>query len=439
MATVKGWIRTSRFAKRVSFIHLYGVHVPRRFLTPAGTVQVVLSPAASPELKRRLTVGAAVQVEGRYVESKGGEQAFELLVEDESQVTILGDCDASEYPVQKKEATPEFWRSIPHLRARAAEYRRIFLARASVSKAIHDFFAEEGFHWVHTPLITFSDCEGAGEMFVLKDEEFFGKPGALTVSGQLEVETFCMSLGRVYTFGPTFRAEDSHTSRHASEFWMIEPEMAFASLDEIMGLAESFIWELLRGTRASLGPEALAVLETFEGEDAAYGDGFADEPAQLCARVTYTEAMELLVASGVDFVYPVGWGESLQAEHEKWLAGHFGKPVFVTHYPIEQKPFYMRVTDGCEEGRQTVECFDLLVPGVGEIIGGSAREERLDKLLWQMERCAVDLTEYDWYVDLRRFGSAPHGGFGLGLERFLMWALGVSNIRDVLPFPRTPA
>lgn len=432
--TTQGWVRTSRFAKRVTFIHLYDG-------SSARTLQIVVSPAVSPELRARLGVGAAIQVTGPLVPSKGPEQPSEIKTT-EDQITVIGDCDASAFPVQKKEASPEFWRTIPHLRVRTAEFQRVFQARHHLSQAVHRFFSDRGYHWVHTPIITFSDCEGAGEMFhvatrgesghesghdgpiPLSDDTFFGHPASLTVSGQLEVETFCMSLGKVYTFGPTFRAENSHTSRHASEFWMIEPELAFASLADVMDLAQEFVQELSHAAEKHLRKPL--------GLGFQWGDQFP--------RITYTEAQEILAASGKTFEHPIGWGESLQAEHERYLSEeHFGKPVFVTHCPIEQKPFYMRVTDGCEPGRQTVECFDLLVPGVGEIIGGSAREERLDKLLWQMERCEIDMAEYDWYIDLRRYGSVPHGGFGLGFERALMWLTGVENIRDVLPFPRTPS
>ena len=456
--TVEGWIRTSRFAKRVTFLEVYDG-------SDARTIQIVVSPAVDSALKARLGVGASVRVTGLLVPSRGSEQESEVKA---PTVTVVGDCDAALYPVQKKAAGPDYWRSIPHLRVRTKEFQRTFRARSALSQATHAFFGERGFHWVHTPLITFSDCEGAGEMFHVATEgpgrlytsegsgadkphfphldsgKFFGKQAGLTVSGQLEVETFCMSLGKVYTFGPTFRAEDSHTSRHASEFWMIEPEIAFASLTDVMDLAEEYVLALLR--------RAYKDKVISEGATKTYLDcakGALYEPVAVFARITYTEAMEILEASGKEFQYPIGWGESLQSEHERYLAEvHFGKPVFVTHYPKEQKPFYMRRTDCtvcadgrgyCVHGQATVECFDLLVPGVGEIIGGSTREERLDVLLAQMERCGVDPEEYDWYVDLRRYGTVPHGGFGLGLERLLMWVLGVSNIRDVIPFPRTPA
>jgi asparaginyl-tRNA synthetase len=430
---VRGWIRTSRFSKNVTFLHVYDGSTEQ-------TLQVVLTPPAGDELRARLGVGAAVEVEGFLVASKGAEQAYELKADAED-VLVVGDCDPSEYPIQKKEASPEFLRTIPHLRVRTAEFQRIFIARNTVSAAIHGFFQGRGFMWVHAPIITGSDCEGAGEMFhvatvsegkvakmamgmgarpVLADDEFFGKSAFLTVSGQLDLEPFAMAFSKVYTFGPTFRAENSNTSRHAAEFWMIEPEIAFAEVDDVMDLAEAMV----RTAVSSLGSTAVVSLPP---------------PEQEFARMTFAEALDVLKASGRTFEHPVGWEHPLQTEHERYIAEEVVRgPVFVTHYPVQHKSFYMLLDNGCEPDRQTVACFDLLVPGVGEIVGGSAREYRLDKLLGQMARCGLDPTPYAQYLDLRRFGSVPHGGFGLGLERLLMWALGVSNIRDVLPYPRTP-
>lgn len=442
--TVEGWIRTSRFSKRVTFVHLYDGSTTK-------TLQVVLSPPADEDLRRRLSVGAAVKVSGMLVESSGAEQPIELSVRPEDLV-VVGDCDASIYPVQKKEATLEFYREIPHLRPRTMEMQRVFLARNAASMAIHQFLQTRGFLWVHAPILTASDCEGAGEMFhvatptkdlrrlgrpvarhpepgegiaevvaraadderpwpepPLDDGAFFGKPTFLTVSGQLEVEALALAFGRVYSFGPTFRAENSNTARHASEFWMVEPEMAFSTKDDVMDLTEGLV---------------RAVAESVE----------QPLPATPFARITYTEAQAMLEKSDVTFRYPVGWGCPLQTEHERFLAGACGGPVFVTDYPKEHKSFYMRLND---DGR-TVGCFDLLVPGVGEIVGGSAREEREPHLRAQMERCGIDPAAYEEYLDLRRFGSVPHGGFGLGLERILMWLLDVPNIRDVIPYPRTP-
>ena len=420
--TVQGWIRTCRFAKSVTFIHLYDGSSEK-------TIQAVVSPAVGPAMRARLSTGAAVRLVGDLVPSPGPEQPSEVKCT-EADVEIVGDCDATTFPVQKKDASAEFFRTIPHLRVRAAEYQRIFLARHTLSMAIHDHLRSCGFVWVHTPLITSSDCEGAGEVFHvatekkaqvppgsgethwwLDGEDFFGKPAYLTVSGQLEVEPFALALGKVYTFGPTFRAEPSNTARHASEFWMIEPEMAFASARDVMDVAEG----LIRACTALVAPTKL--------------------PPGPFARVTYTWVQEQLAASGRQFEHAIGWGESLQTEHERYIAEEVIKgPVFITDYPVTLKPFYMRVSD---DGK-TVACFDLIVPGVGEIIGGSAREERLDKLLAQMDRCGVSPPAYDWYLDLRRYGSVPHGGFGLGLERLLMWLLDVSNIRDAIPYPRTP-
>jgi asparaginyl-tRNA synthetase len=424
VVTVEGWIRTARFAKSVTFIHITDG-------STVDTLQVVLSPPASPELRVRLTTGAALRVRGQMVPSIGPGQPTELKA---TEVEVVGDCEASEYPVQKKEASFEFYRTIPHLRVRTAEFQRIFRARSALSAAIHQYFGDLGFVWVHTPIITFSDCEGAGEVFLVGTEsksksaemaralgartamsdDFFGRQAMLTVSGQLEVEAFACALGRVYTFGPTFRAEDSHTARHASEFWMIEPEIAFATKDEVMDIAEG----LVRACATALGSTKIG------------SDPFA--------RVTYEEAMRLLTLTdqSVTFEHQVGWGHPLQTEHERYLAEVvFKGPVFITDYPVEHKSFYMRLSDD----RRTVECFDLLVPGVGEIIGGSAREERMDRLIEQIQRHKIDPAAYEWYIDLRRYGTVPHGGFGLGLERILMWLLDVSNIRDAIPYPRTPA
>jgi len=431
-------------------------------------------------------------VEGALVPSPGPKQPIEVKCS-EDQITVLGDCDASEYPIQKKDTSPEFLRTVPHLRVRTEEFQRIFMARNILSHAVHTFFQEQGFLWIHTPIITSSDCEGAGEMFhvatrstdfrhagrpigghpepgasiasvvadaladdrpwpkpPLVDDEFFGKEAFLTVSGQLDVEAFACAFSKVYTFGPTFRAENSHTTRHASEFWMVEPEIAFASLTDVMDLAEDFVISVL-GKAVSAG---LACGDAFDMYSqrrlekrkqalAELHDGEPVPTTQHFARITYREAMDILAASGQTFEHPLGWGESLQSEHERYLAEvHFQKPVFVTHYPADQKPFYMRVTR-MPEGEQwdgTVECFDLLVPGVGEVIGGSAREEDLATLIKAMGCHGMDATDpaYQGYIDLRRYGTVPHGGFGLGLERLIMWVTGTKNIRDVIPYPRTP-
>jgi len=420
---MRGWIRTSRFSKNVTFIHIYDG-------TSDGTLQIVVSPPVSPEMKAQLGIGAAIKVTGELAQSQGAGQELELKCT-ETDIEIVGACDPSEFPIQKKDTTPEFLRTIPHLRMRTAEFQRIFRARSKISMGIHSVLYKNGFHWIHTPIITASDCEGAGDMFAvatqgqfgLHNESFFDAPAHLTVSGQLEVEAFACAMLKVYTFGPTFRAENSNTKRHASEFWMVEPEAAFSSVKEVMDLAENLIRYLLK-----ICQEGNLLCDEVNNMD--FSTPFE--------RVTYTEVQEILVKAvedGREFEYPVGWGKHLQTEHEKYLAEEvYGRPLFVTDYPIDHKSFYMRLND---DGK-TVGCFDLIVPGVGEIIGGSAREERLGKLLEQMERFKIDIDDYDWYVDLRRYGSVPHGGFGLGLERFIMWALGVSNIRDVIPYPRTP-
>ena len=456
--TLQGWVRTSRFAKRITFLSIYDGSCDQ-------TLQVVVKPAVKPELRARLGVGTAVEITGKLIESKGSGQDYELSCR-ASGITIVGDCDPGAFPIQKKGATHEFLRTIPHLRVRTAEFQRTFLLRDLISRTIHQHLGSLGFMWVHTPIITFSDCEGAGEMFSvatpstdfrdlgrsldrhpgpgesissvvataraderpwpkppLKDDQFFGQAAFLTVSGQLEVEPFALAFSKVYTFGPTFRSEQSRTSRHASEFWMIEPEIAFATVTDVMDTAEALLKAVL-----------VAIYQAGFGLAEHIGFLRSDWP-----RVTHAEAQDILVAAGREWEFPVGRGCSLQSEHERYLAEeHFGGPVFVTHYPADQKPFYMRVTR-TEPWDGTVECFDLLVPGVGEVIGGSAREEDYDTLKKAMGCHGLDLEVYDWYLDLRRFGSVPHGGFGIGLERLVMWLGEVANIRDPIPFPRTPA
>lgn len=452
---IRGWIRTSRFSKNVTFLHVYDGSYPE-------TIQVVMDPVG-PEMKARLSVGAAVQVWGELVESPGPEQPMEVKA---SKVKVVGDCDSSEFPIQKKETSREFLRQQSHLRPKVEEFQTIFRVRNKLSMNIHDYFQAHGFFWVHTPLITGSDCEGAGEMFgVSADKEyipkypkhcdkpmvymgpiqgylceecghlqdrfvktFFDKDAHLTVSGQLHVEAFAQALSRVYTFGPTFRAEDSNTARHASEFWMIEPELAFADLKDVMELAEDFLkFVIMRTGDPMLWPDQASAEAFWEKEKLIKEKPFAS--------ITYAEAQEILQQSGKDFQHPIGWGESIQTEHEMFLADeYFQGPVFVTHYPVELKPFYMYLDDD----QRTVACFDLLFPRLGEIIGGSQREHRLDVLIAQMEQKDMSLEDLEWYLDLRRFGSVPHGGFGLGLDRLLMWITDTKNIRDTIPFPRTP-
>ena len=420
---ITGWVKTARFSKNVSFAHIMDGSTP-------NTVQVVLKAELAEAMKTQLGVGSAVRVRGHWVASKGGKQSVEVLADE---VEIVGHSDASEYPLQRKRTSMEHLRSIAHLRPRSNTHQAVFRVRNRLAWEIHRYFQERGFLWIHTPVITGSDAEGAGEVFPLSNaEEFFGHQAFLTVSGQLEVECFAQSHTDVYTFGPTFRAENSHTPRHAAEFWMIEPEMAFATLDDVIAMAEEFLKFVVGNTH-----EALA-------DDFAFFDQRIDKGvfgavkealSQPFARVTYREAQEILAASGRDFEYPIGFGTSMQAEHERFLAEeHFGRPVFVTNYPREQKPFYMLLDDD----EQTVACTDLLVPRVGELLGGSAREHRLDKLDSQFVFTDTDPAHLWWYRDLRRFGSTPHGGFGLGFERLVLWVTGMKNIRDVLPFPRTP-
>ena len=418
-----GWIKTSRFSKNICFVHIFDGSTPR-------TIQGILSADLDPALKSRLGIGAAVRLSGTWKASPGKEQDLEVAVET---IEVIGDCAPSAYPLQKKRTTLEHLRTIAHLRPRTNTHQAVIRIRNALAWQIHRFFQERGFLWIHTPIITGADAEGAGELFPLANAlEFFGHPAFLSVSGQLEVECFAQSHTDVYTFGPTFRAENSNTPRHAAEFWMIEPELAFADLDDVVALAEDFLREVTH-----------AVLDQC-ADDLALFDRFI-EPGLLAAiqaavaepfaRITYREAQAILEASGASFTYPIGFGTSLQAEHEQYLAEqHFGKPVFVTDYPVEQKAFYMRLND---DG-QTVAATDLLVPRLGEIIGGSQREERLEVLQAQLQRRGMSDEHLWWYLDLRRFGTTPHGGFGLGFDRMLMWLTGMKNIRDVIPFPRTP-
>jgi len=425
--TATGWIKTSRFSKNVSFVHLYDG-------SSTETVQVVFDGEPDPDLKTRLGAGVAVRVEGTWVESPGGKQDFEIMCQE---VSIVGSCDPTTYPLQKKRTSMEHLRTIAHLRPRTNTHQSVIRVRNALAWNIHRYFQERGFLWIHTPIITSSDCEGAGELFHLntgtKDPNaFFGRPTYLTVSGQLEVECFAQSHTDVYTFGPAFRAENSNTPRHVAEFWMIEPEMAFADLDDVVALAEDFVRWVAKATLEQCEQD-------FEFFDKRICKGLLDSINHAAnssfGRVTYTEAQAILLESGRNFEYPIGWGESLQAEHERFLAEeYFKKPVFVTDYPLEQKSFYMRVNDD----QKTVAATDLLVPRVGEMLGGSQREERLDVLENQIAQRGIEAEHLWWYLDLRRWGSTPHGGFGLGFERMLMWLTGMQNIRDVVPFPRTP-
>lgn len=436
---IHGWVRTKRKSKAFSFLEINDG-------TCLKNIQVIVD-ASMPDyaLLEKIKTGASVTVEGKLVPSQGKGQKWEINA---SSLKLLGIADES-YPLQKKGHTQEFLRSIAHLRPRTNLYGAVFRVRSRLAYAVHQFFQEKRFVYVHTPIITSSDCEGAGEMFRVstldpanppKDEagavdygeDFFAKPTYLTVSGQLEGETFACALSNIYTFGPTFRAENSHTSRHASEFWMIEPEMAFCDLEDDMTLAESMIKHLVDDVRTHCA-EDLAFFNQFvdkgllERLDFVVNRGFK--------RVSYTEAIKLLKASKQTFEYPVEYGLNLQSEHERYLTEeHFKCPVTVYNYPKSIKPFYMRLN----EDNETVAAMDLLVPGIGEIIGGSQREERIELLDKNMEEHQLDAEDYSWYRDLRKYGSVPHSGFGLGFERMLMFVTGVNNIRDVIPFPRTP-
>jgi asparaginyl-tRNA synthetase len=430
--TVQGWVRTRRDSKACTFIELNDGSCLR------GLQVVADNSLACAELYPKILTGASVRVTGDLVASPGGKQAFEVLAKN---VEIIGESDGT-YVLQKKGHTPEFLRSISHLRPRTNLLGSVFRVRSRMAFAIHKFFQEQDFFYVHTPIITSSDCEGAGEMFRVTtlpqgsaakpEEDFFGKPTFLTVSGQLQGEVFACALSKIYTFGPTFRAENSNTARHAAEFWMIEPEMAFYDLEADMGLAEANVKYLLKSLFETCGEELEFFNKFVDTGLIARLQHTLDKPFQ---RVSYTDAVDLLLKSGRKFEYPVEWGQNLQSEHERFLAEeHFQSPVTVFNYPRSLKPFYMRQND---DGR-TVAAMDVLVPGIGEIIGGSQREERLDLLEQAMAAHGLSEENYRWYADLRRFGTVPHAGFGMGFERFLMFATGVSNIRDVIPFARTP-
>jgi asparaginyl-tRNA synthetase len=389
------------------------------------------------ELLRKITTGSALSVRGSLITSQGQGQRWEIKA---SEVKLIHLAPES-FPLQKKRHTDEFLRSIAHLRPRTNKYGAAFRIRSELAYAVHHFFRERGFRYIHTPILTGSDCEGAGEMFrvtTLKpgqpdiENDFFGKEANLTVSGQLEAEMFALSLGDVYTFGPTFRAENSNTRRHAAEFWMVEPEMAFADLTDNMDLGEALIQYLVRFVLDNCADD-IDLFARFV--DKTLLPTLKNVVDSQFVRVPYAEAVGILEKSGRKFEYPVQYGIDLQSEHERFLTEHhFKKPVIVFDYPKTIKPFYMRLNDD----DQTVASMDVLVPGIGEIIGGSQREERLDRLAERMTETGMNKEEYWWYLESRIFGSAPHSGFGLGFERLIMMVTGISNIRDVIPFPRTP-
>ena len=435
---VSGWVRTVRDSKAFAFIEMNDGSFFKN-------LQIVLDESV-PDFREvvKVTLGSAICVEGTLRLTPEMKQPFELKAD---KVTIVGMADPS-YPLQKKRHTVEYLRTQAHLRPRTNLFSAVFRIRSVAAQSIHRFFGERGFVYVHTPLITTSDAEGAGEMFRITTldagnpprddkgnvdfkEDFFGKPANLTVSGQLNGEAFCMAFRNIYTFGPTFRAEKSYTQRHAAEFWMIEPEIAFADLEDDMELAEAMVRYVI-GDVMERCPEELEFLNNFV--DKGLIERLTHVRDSDFARVSYTDAIEILKNSGEQFEYGAYWGMDMQTEHERYLAEkHFGRPVCVFNYPKEIKPFYMKQND---DGK-TVAAVDVLVPGIGELIGGSQREDSLEKLTARMDELGLDKDSYWWYLELRKFGSAPHSGFGLGFERLIMYLTGVSNIRDVLPFPRT--
>ena len=436
----KGWVRTKRGNKNVAFIALNDG-------STINNIQIVVDKTAFAEdLLAKITTGACIAVTGSLVESMGSGQAVEVQAKE---IEIYGTADVETYPLQKKGHSMEFLREIAHLRPRTNTFGAVLRIRHAMAFAIHKFFNDKGFFYLHTPLITASDCEGAGEMFQVTtldlenlprtedgavdySQDFFGRQTALTVSGQLEGELGATALGSIYTFGPTFRAENSNTPRHLAEFWMVEPEMAFYDVNDLMDLEEEFIKYLVQYAldncqddlaflNKMIDPELITRLQSVVSTD--------------FVRLTYTEGIKILEASGQKFEFPVAWGVDLQSEHERYLVEkHFGKPVILTDYPKDIKAFYMKQN---EDGK-TVRGTDVLFPKIGEIIGGSEREASLEKLNRRIEELKMDTTNLWWYIDTRRFGTCPHSGFGLGFERLLLFVTGMSNIRDVIPFPRTP-
>ncbi len=443
LINVRGWVRSRRGNKNVSFIALNDGSTIKN-------IQIVVDLAQFPEENLKpVTTGSCISATGHLVASQGSGQAVEIQL---TELEVYGTADPEQYPLQKKGLSMEYLRTIAHLRPRTNTFGAVFRIRHNMAMAIHQYFHEHGFFYFHTPIITASDCEGAGQMFQVttknlynlkKDEEgkidysddFFGKQTSLTVSGQLEGELAAMALGKIYTFGPTFRAENSNTPRHLAEFWMIEPEVAFIQKDELMDLEEDFIKYCVRWA-----------LEHCK-DDLEFLNQFVDKGliARLESviktdfiRLTYTEGIEILqeaIKNGKKFEFPCTWGEDLASEHERYLVEeHFGKPVIMSDYPKDIKAFYMKIN----EDDKTVQGTDVLFPQIGEIIGGSVREESLDKLNSEIERRDIPMKDMWWYLDTRRFGAAPHAGFGLGFERLMLFVTGMQNIRDVIPFPRTP-
>lgn len=435
---VSGWVRTRRDSKEFSFIEMNDGSC-------LSNMQIIADiNTAGYDKIHAITTGSSISVTGQLSESPGKGQKWEISA---NAISII-DSASEDYPLQKKRHTDEFLRTIAHLRPRTNKYGAMFRIRSKLSHAIHDFFKNHGFYWIHTPIITGSDCEGAGEMFCVTNldmesvpksdnkvdfsQDFFGEQAHLTVSGQLPLETYCLSLGKVYSFGPTFRSENSNTSRHIAEFWMIEPEVAFADLEDNMQLGEALIKHLTQYVLEHCS-EDIELFGQYVDKD--LPDRLANILAKSFSRLSYTEAIEVLLSSKQNFEFTPQWGKDLQSEHERFLTeDYFKQPVIVYNYPKDIKAFYMRVNDD----NNTVAAMDILVPKIGEIIGGSQREERPDVLLERLQSCGLNQEDYWWYLETRKFGTAPHSGFGLGLERFLMLVTGSSNIRDVIPFPRTP-
>nr|WP_315019937.1 asparagine--tRNA ligase [uncultured Aminipila sp.] len=437
---IRGWVRTNRSSNKFGFIELNDGSFFK-------SVQVVYEQDIINNFDQiaKAPIATALMVRGILTLTPEAKQPFEV----KAMEVVMEAGSEADYPLQKKRHSLEFLREIAHLRPRSNTFSAVFRVRSLVAYAIHQFFQDQNFVYVHTPIVTGSDCEGAGEMFRITtldmsnlpktedgkidySEDFFGKETSLTVSGQLEAETFAMAFRNIYTFGPTFRAENSNTARHASEFWMIEPEVAFADLIDNMDLAEAMIKYIINYVLEH-APEEMEFFNSFV--DKGLTDRLNNIVNNDFARISYTEAVDLLLKSGKEFQYPVEWGIDLQTEHERYITEEiFKKPVFVTDYPKEIKAFYMRLN----EDNKTVAACDLLVPGVGEIIGGSQREERYDVLSARMKELGLNEEDYWWYMDLRKYGGVKHAGYGLGFERIIMYVTGMSNIRDVLPFPRTP-
>ena len=439
----KGWVRTKRGNKGIAFIALNDG-------STIHNVQIVVDKALFPEdLLPRITTGACIGVTGTLVESVGSGQAVEIQARE---IEIYGECDPMRFPLQKKDTSFEYLRSVAHMRLRTNTFGAVLRIRNQMAFAIHEYFHDKGFVYLHTPLITASDAEGAGQMFQVTtldlenlprnkkggidfSKDFFGKQTSLTVSGQLEGELGATAVGEIYTFGPTFRAENSNTPRHLAEFWMIEPEMAFYDINDNMDLAEDFIKHLVRYALEHCYDDVKFLNDRYDDGLIARLQGVVETEF---VRLEYTEGIKILeqaVADGVQFEYPVSWGVDLQSEHERYLVEkHFGRPVILTGYPKDIKAFYMKQ----DEDGKTVRAMDVLFPKIGEIIGGSEREASLEKLEKRIDELKMSRKNLEWYIDTRRFGTCPHSGFGLGFERLLLFVTGMSNIRDVIPFPRTP-